>query len=110
MQAYRLYFRAGGSIVARQDFEAEDDTAAQRIAVALFDACSDSCQRIDLWQGTRHIAVDLPGRGGGLGSLSDAHQETVVRTEEMIVRSEWAIAASRRLIAELDRAKRRNIG
>ena len=109
MDAYRLYFKARGSIVARQDFAAEDDAAAQSIAAALFDACSDACQMIDLWQGTRHVPMDLPGRGAGLGGLSEAHQEMVVKTEEMIVRSEWAIAASRRLIEELGRAKRRDI-
>jgi len=105
MQTYRLYFRSRGFIVARQDFDAENDAGAQSVAAALFDACSDTCDVIDLWQDTRHVAVELPGRSIGIDGLSAVHQEIVVRTEEMIVRSEWTIAASRRLIEQLDRAK-----
>ena len=105
MEAYRLYFKARGSIVAREDFDAENDAGAQRIAAVLFDACSDRCDVIDLWQGTRQVPLDLPGRGEGLGSLSEAHQEIAVKTEEIIVRSEWTIAASRRLIERLEKAQ-----
>ena len=106
MACYRLYFKALGSIVGRQDFEAEDDAAAQRIAAVLFDACSDRSQNIELWQGERLLSLDLPGRGAGLDSLCEAHQEIAVNTEEIIVRSEWAIAASQRLLDQLKNAKR----
>ena len=110
MAAYRLYFRARGLIVARQDFTAEDDRSAQRIAAALFNACSDRSDLIELWEGTRQIPVDLPGRSVGFDALSAAHQEVVVKTEETIVRSEWAIAASRQLLQQLDRAKGSKLG
>ena len=106
MASYRLYFKALGSIVGRQDFEAEDDAAAQRIAAVLFDACSDRSQNIELWQGERLLSLNLPGRGAGLDSLCEAHQEIAVNTEEIIVRSEWAIAASQRLLDQLKNAKR----
>jgi len=106
MASYRLYFKALGSIVGRQDFEAEDDAAAQRIAAVLFDACSDRSQNIELWQGERPLSLNLPGRGAGLDSLCEAHQEITVNTEEIIVRSEWAIAASQRLLDQLKTAKR----
>ena len=56
MEGYRLYFKALGSIVGRQDFEADDDAAAQRIAAVLFDACSDRSQNIELWQGERPLS------------------------------------------------------
>jgi hypothetical protein len=72
----------------------------------LFDACSDSCQNIELWQGGRLVSLNLPGRGAGLDSLCDAHQEIAVKTEEIIVRGEWAIAASQRLLDQLKNAKR----
>ena len=106
MASYRLHFKALGSIVGRQDFEAEDDAAAQRIAAVLFDACSDRSQNIELWQGERPLSLNLPGRGAGLDSLCEAHQEIAVSTEEIIVRSEWAIAASQRLLDQLKTAKR----
>lgn len=109
MGTYRLYFKARALIVARQDFETDGDAGAQRLAAALFDACSDTCDTIDLWQGPRHITLELPGRGTGFDGLSAVHQEIVVRTEEMIVRSEWALAASRRLIEQLERTKGRRI-
>jgi hypothetical protein len=107
MTAYRLYFKAGGSIVARQDFDGENDADAQQIAVALFDACSDSCQTFDLWQGGRQVPIRLPHRTASLRDLSDAHQDTVLGTEEIIARSDWAIARSRRLIEQLETAKLR---
>jgi|SRR5437879_2959300 len=84
MASYRLYFKALGSIVGRQDFEAEDDAAAQRIAAVLFDACSDRSQNIELWQGERLLSLNLPGRGAGLDSLCEAHQEIAVNTEEIM--------------------------
>src|SRR5438270_831054 len=74
MARYRLYFKALGSIVGRQDFGAEDDAAAQRIAAVLFDACSDRSQNIELWQEERLLSLDLPGRGAGLDSLCEAYQ------------------------------------
>ena len=108
MPAYRMYFTTRlGSIVGRQDFEAEDDVAAIRVAHALFDACSDTCESFDLWQGTHQIRVPEPHRYPQLSDVSDNLQEIAVKTEEMIVRSEWTIAASRRLIEKLEQAKQR---
>jgi len=106
--AYRIYFTARhGSILGRHDFEAQDDLAASRIACALFEACSDSCHSLDLWQGTRRIRVRRPQRSLGLADLSDDLQEVAIKTEEMIVRSEFAVAHSRRLIERLDAAHQR---
>ena len=106
MAAYRIYFTTPlGSILGRHDFDADDDAAAIRVARTLFDACSDSCAALDLWQGTRRIRVPHPHRSLGLADLSEDLQEIAVKTEEMIVRSEWAIAGSRRLIERLEVAK-----
>ena len=108
MAAYRLYFTTPlGSIIGRHDFDVDDDAAATRVAGALFDACSDSCASLDLWQGTRRIRVPDRHRSPGLADLSEDLQEVAVKTEEMIVRSEWAITGSRRLIERLEVAKQR---
>jgi hypothetical protein len=107
MTAYRLYFKTDGSIVARQDFDGENDADAQQVAVVLLDACSDRCQTVDLWQGGRQVPIRLPHKTTSLPDLSDAHQDTVLRTEEVIARSDWAIARSRRLIEQLETAKLR---
>jgi hypothetical protein len=105
MTAYRLYLKMVGSIVARQDLEGENDADARQIAVALFNACSDTCQTVELWQGTRQIPLRHPHRTVSFSALSAGHQEMVVRTEETLVRSEWAIARSRQLIERLEQAR-----
>jgi hypothetical protein len=85
MTAYRMYLWALGSIVARQDFKAENDADARQIAIALFNACSESCQTVELWQGARQIRMRNSHGTASLNDLSDAHQEMVVKTEETIV-------------------------
>jgi hypothetical protein len=42
MTAYRMYFLITGHIHGRQDFEADDDVGAIRIARVLYDTCSDA--------------------------------------------------------------------
>jgi hypothetical protein len=100
MTAYRIYFLAGnGRISAHEDFEADTDVSAIRIARALCDACSDVCAGFELWQGQRRIpARQLPHNRASIAELSDAHQRVVIETEESICRSRWAIAQSQRLM------------
>jgi hypothetical protein len=50
-----MYFQNKGKIDGREDFEADDDVAAIRIARVLYDACSDVCDHFELWQGTHQI-------------------------------------------------------
>ena len=52
---YQIYLLADGRTQAREDFPADDDVAAIRIARALYDACSDVCEAFELWQGKREI-------------------------------------------------------
>src|SRR5437773_184151 len=85
------------------------DTLPHRAAAAVApirDRRAHRSQNIELWQGERPLSLNLPGRGAGLDSLCEAHQEIAVSTEEIIVRSEWAIAASQRLLDQLKTAKR----
>lgn len=101
MASYRIYFFGESVIRGRHDFDAENDQNAIQIAHVLFDACSDDCRHIDLWQGTRRVAVPRLFQPKTFDELSAANQECVVDTEERIVHSEWHIAQSRRLLERL---------
>ena len=106
MTAYRMYFRTVGKISCREDFEADDDVAAIRIARVLYDACSDVCDCFELWQGKRQLRARQPHHQlVRLDDLIQAHQRVTLDTEDRMCRSRWRIAESRRLIEALDRAK-----
>jgi len=98
--SYRIFFRAQGAIVGRDDFEAESDEIATTIAEALCDACSDGCDGFELWQGSRAVnarhasLVQVDG-----ARLTAQTQEAVVQHEELLRDSQWAVAKSRRLLA-----------
>jgi len=107
MAAYRIYFVGPGRISARQDFEADEDVAAIRIARVLYDACSDVCEAFELWQGRREIrAAQQPHYASArLSDLIEAHQRVTIDREEAISQSKGMIARSRHLIATLDAIK-----
>jgi acetyl-CoA carboxylase carboxyltransferase component len=106
MAAYRMHFLSSGRISGRQDFEADGDVAAIRIARVLYDTCSDICQSFELWQGKRQIRAQQPHHSrASLTDLIEAHQRVTIDTEEVISQSDWMIARSRRLIETLDRIK-----
>lgn len=107
MTAYRMYFRIDDHIHGRQDFRADDDFAAIRIAGVLFDACSDICQSFELWQGERLIPAHQPHH---LTDLTEAHQRLTIEMLEAISQSHWLIARSRRLIEILDGIKSKVVG
>lgn len=113
MASYRIYFFDETRIRGRHDFDADNDQSAIQIAHVLFDACSDDCRFIDLWQGTRRIAFPRLFVPTTFDGLSAANQECVVDTEERIAHSEWHIARSRRLLERLATKKaemnRRNV-
>jgi hypothetical protein len=52
-----MYFQINGKIRGRDDFEANDDIAAVRIARVLYDTFSDVCDAFELWQGKRLITA-----------------------------------------------------
>ena len=108
MASYRMYFLASERIGGRQDFEADEDVAAIRIAHVLHDTCSDICQSFELWQGNRQIRAQRPQPRDstvGLTDLIEDHQRVAIDTEEVISRSGWTIARSRRLIETLNQVK-----
>jgi hypothetical protein len=107
---YRLYFRKGGSIVGRDDFEAEDDGEAVYIARSLFNACSDMCNAFELWRGIHQVVVREPALNHDTEQFRTHTQEIVISRELTIRASAWRVANSKRLLSEtqpiVDRALR----
>jgi hypothetical protein len=110
---YRVYFRShAGTILGRDDFEAEDDRAAQAIAESLGDACSDISQSFDLWQGARRVVTvhnAAPGHQAGVSGLNDQVLLRVIERQKIIQRSGWAIARSTRLLERVDQGAAKDI-
>jgi hypothetical protein len=99
---YRMYFRKTGNICGRQDFKADDDVAAIRIARVLYNTCSDTCDSFELWQGKRLLRARQPHHSiASLADMIEAYQRMTIETEERISQSGWMIAQSRRLLQTL---------
>src|SRR5215470_15648396 len=105
MADYRMYFLVAERIRGREDFQADNDIDAIRIAQVLCDACSDSCDSFGLWQGKRKVDTAQGCQPLSLADLTQAHQQLVLETEEAILKSDWIIAQSKQLIARIDRLK-----
>ena len=105
MSAYRICFRAAGEICGREEFLADDDVAASRIARVLYDTCSDVCDSFELWQGQREIFLESqpPHQTLYVVDLIEAHQRVVRDTQERMSASKWMIARSKSLIEAVDR-------
>lgn len=99
MTNYRLYcFDRTGSVVCRDDFEADNNVEAKAIASAICDSCSDEHHRYELWKD------DLPIESGEtlasvlrVGGLSAKAQQTVADHEIALRNSFWRVSQSRRL-------------
>ena len=119
MVSYRLYFMdMQNRIIARDEFEAKDDRRAVAVAVLLHDAFSDCSPRFELWQGARRLVPEAPHAPAKptqcLTDVTLRMQETVLEREEILQRSLWSIAASKRLIARVEQLRtevsRRRVG
>lgn len=92
-------------IGGREDFEAEDDAAALAIARVVYDAAGDCCDAFELWEGTRQIdhnrITSLKA-----SALCARRQNEIIRTEEALLNSRWAIARSRLLLARFDEMRK----
>ena len=104
MASYRMYFWTSGKIACREDFEADNNTAAISIARVLYETCSDVSDHFELWQGSRpvHDPYKPNPEKICLADLIESHQRIVVEKEETIRDSKWMIAESRRLIEALN--------
>jgi hypothetical protein len=111
MSTYRLYF-LDDHIVGRFDFQSDHDDRAAETAEILFDACSDRCRSWEIWD-REVFLVSGPQTVGArprASDLSERRQENIIQCEEAILDSEWAIASSKRLLAELDKLKASKTG
>lgn len=102
MGTYRVYFRNASGIVGRHDYAADDEQEAIVIADSLCDACSDRCHSFEVWRGnTCVVAPRTPGSPHSEAEITEKTKAAIVESEQAILRSEWAIAASQRLLARL---------
>ena len=101
MLSYRIYFRGSGVIVGRDDFKAADDGAALLIACTLRDACSDVCDRFELWNGIRRVDWRLNSAATSARPNNVSAEEIVVEREMAIRDSAWQIARSKRLLDQV---------
>ena len=102
MNTYRVYFRDAAHIVGRHDFTADDDQAAVTIGDVLCDACSDSCDAFEVWNGDRCVVGRTSRSPRAADVIMGRSQETIVKCEETIQQSEWIIARSKKLLERLD--------
>lgn len=102
MSTYRVYFRDATHIVGRHDFAADDDQAAVTIGEVLCDACSDSCDAFEVWNGNHCIVGRTSRSPRAADVIMGRSQETIVKCEEAIQRSEWIVARSKKLLERLD--------
>jgi hypothetical protein len=87
MSEYIIYFRASGEICGREDFQADDDVTAIRMARVLYDTCSDVSDCFELWQGPRQILNEHQSHHQKvcLTDLIEAHQGIVLDKEEALI-------------------------
>jgi hypothetical protein len=111
---YRLYsLNAAQRIIARDEFEAEDDETAITIAGLLYDACSGLSPGFELWQGARRVVPDVKKQAAAhpnQGVIATALQlQSVVLREETLQQSQWVIARSKRLSARVDELRKAGV-
>jgi hypothetical protein len=98
MPSYRTYFRGGGVIVGRDEFDADADKAALLIARNLRNVCSDMCDTFELWQGARRVTWPPNCAATSPEQVSERTEEIVAEREIAIRDSAWQIARSKRLL------------
>jgi hypothetical protein len=92
-------------ITGREEFEAENDAAALAVARSIRDAASDLCDAFELWDAGRQI--DQSRMATLQTSVVTAQwQDHVIQAEEALLKSGWAIARSRRLLARFDELRK----
>jgi len=103
----RLIERSGAALL--NIVEADSDITALRIAYVVQDACSDVYTDFELWQESRFIARGSDGRGAGrrqeILAVTSIMQDSVLRTEELLLNSGRAIASSRKLLEATQRLR-----
>jgi hypothetical protein len=114
MAWYRVYLYGGsGSFNGRHDFEGADDREAMLVAEHLCEACSDLCETFELWQGVRRVDTSfsrLPHPSVSAEQINLATQNSLIRSEEAMRNSHWAVAQSKRLVERMEHLLARKNG
>src|SRR5690242_894385 len=60
MRWYRIYlYSTSGSLLGRDEFEADGDRSAMAAAEQLWDACADVAASFELWDGVRRVDTEF---------------------------------------------------
>jgi len=103
MAEYRIFFLdSKGAIEARQELHAEDDDTAIALSTILFQACSETYSGFELWSFDRRVVAATPGVGKlaeiVLDEITRDMQQRVLDFEDVIQRSHWRVARSKKLL------------
>ena len=105
MRWYRIYlYSMSGSLLGRDEFEAGNDRSAMAAAEQLWDACADVAERFELWDGVRRVDSEfskMPCPTVSAEQVMMAAQVSLVKHEEAMRRSFWALACSERLLQRI---------
>jgi hypothetical protein len=105
MRWYRIYlYSTWGSLLARDEFEANDDRSAMAAAEQLWDACADVAASFELWDGVRRVDTEfskMPCPTVSAEQVLMSAQVSLVKHEERMRRSFWALASSERLLQRI---------
>ncbi|HEX6840797.1 MAG TPA: hypothetical protein VF113_04685 [Stellaceae bacterium] len=105
MRWYRIYlYGTSRSLLGRHEFEANDDRAAMAAAEQLWDACADVAASFELWDGVRRVDTEfskMPCPTVSAEQVMMAAQVSLVKHEEAMRRSFWALASSERLLQRI---------
>jgi hypothetical protein len=105
MRWYRIYlYSMSGSLLGRDEFEARDDRSAMAAAEQLWDACADVAASFELWDGVRRVDIEfskMPCPTVSAEQIMMAAQISLVKHEEAMRRSFWALGCSERLLQRI---------
>ena len=105
MRWYRIYlFSASGSLLGRDEFEAEEDRSAMAAAEQLWDACADIAASFELWDGVRRVDTEfskMPCPTVSAEQVMSTAQVSLVSHEEAMRRSFRTLACSERLLQRI---------
>jgi len=103
MLGFRLYLRTNnGDTLGRSDFQAETPETALLIAYVITDACSDTIDFFELWNGKTPIdRAHAPSTIPVLFDLDQGVRQSIVDSSVALQNSKWAVATSNRLFLKV---------
>lgn len=109
MPTYHLSLYSGKARLAAAEFVNASDAKASAIAAAVFGACIDACDGFELRREAHYIAGIRNSAGRRAMTFRDLESRTreiALEVAENLASSNERLAASRRLLAEIDAHKK----